>query len=39
MSHTCSGCDDFKTRAPDAYDAMFALGRAAAKAGIDKQRI
>lgn len=37
MSHARSEYEDFKTLAPDAYDAVFALGRAAAKAGIDKQ--
>jgi AhpD family alkylhydroperoxidase len=37
MSHARSEYDDFKTLAPDAYDAVLALGRVAAKAGIDKQ--
>jgi AhpD family alkylhydroperoxidase len=37
MSHARSEYDDFKMLAPDAYDAVFALGRAAAKAGLDKQ--
>jgi AhpD family alkylhydroperoxidase len=37
MSHARSEYDDFKALAPDAYDAVVALGRAAAKAGIDKQ--
>jgi AhpD family alkylhydroperoxidase len=37
MSHARSEYEDFKTLAPDAYDAVFALGRVAAKAGIDKQ--
>src|ERR1700686_3221990 len=37
MSHARDQHDDFKALAPDAYDAVFALGRAAAKAGIDKQ--
>lgn len=37
MSHARSEYEDFRTLAPDAYDAVFALGRAAAKAGIDKQ--
>jgi AhpD family alkylhydroperoxidase len=37
MSHARSEYDDFKTLAPDAYDAVFVLGRAAAKAGLDKQ--
>jgi AhpD family alkylhydroperoxidase len=29
--------DDFKSLASDAYDAVAALGRVAAKAGIDRQ--
>jgi AhpD family alkylhydroperoxidase len=37
MSHTRSEYEDFRTLAPDAYDAVFALGGAVAKAGIDKQ--
>jgi AhpD family alkylhydroperoxidase len=37
MSHARSEYDDFKALAPDAYDAVVALGRAAAKAGLDKQ--
>jgi AhpD family alkylhydroperoxidase len=37
MSHARSEYDDFKTLAPDAYDAVLALGRVAAKAGLDKQ--
>jgi AhpD family alkylhydroperoxidase len=37
MSHARAEYDDFKTLAPDAYDAVVALGRAAAKAGLDKQ--
>ena len=37
MSHARSEYEDFKTLAPDAYDAVFTLSRAAAKAGIDKQ--
>jgi AhpD family alkylhydroperoxidase len=37
MSHARSEYDDFKTLAPEAYDAVLALGRVAAKAGIDKQ--
>jgi AhpD family alkylhydroperoxidase len=37
MSHTRSEYEDFKSLAPEAYDAVFALARAAAKAGIDKQ--
>jgi AhpD family alkylhydroperoxidase len=36
MPHARSEYDDFKTLAPDAYDAVLALGRIAAKAGIDK---
>ena len=37
MSHARSEYEDFKTLAPDAYDAVLALGQVAAKAGIDKQ--
>jgi AhpD family alkylhydroperoxidase len=37
MSHARSEYEDFKSLAPEAYDAVFALARAAAKAGIDKQ--
>jgi AhpD family alkylhydroperoxidase len=38
MSHARSSeYEDFKTLAPDAYDAVLALGRVAAKAGLDKQ--
>jgi AhpD family alkylhydroperoxidase len=37
MSHARSEYEDFKVLAPDAYDAVLALGRVAAKAGIDKQ--
>jgi AhpD family alkylhydroperoxidase len=37
MSHARSEYEDFKTLAPDAFDLVMALGRAAAKAGIDKQ--
>ena len=37
MSHARSEYDDFKALAPEAYDAVVALGRAAAKAGLDKQ--
>jgi AhpD family alkylhydroperoxidase len=36
MSHARSEYQDFKALAPDAYDAVFALARAAASAGIDK---
>jgi AhpD family alkylhydroperoxidase len=37
MSHARSEYEDFKTLAPEAFDIVAALGRAAAKAGIDKQ--
>jgi AhpD family alkylhydroperoxidase len=37
MSHARSEMKDFKTLAPEAFDIVIALGRAAAKAGIDKQ--
>jgi AhpD family alkylhydroperoxidase len=37
MSHARSEYEDFKTLAPEAFDLVMALGRAAAKAGIDKQ--
>src|SRR6201991_3715372 len=37
MSHARGEYDDFKALAPDVYDAVLALGRAAAKAGLDKQ--
>jgi AhpD family alkylhydroperoxidase len=36
MSHARSEYEDFKTLAPEAFDIVSALGRAAAKAGIDK---
>ena len=36
MSHARSECEDFQALAPDAYEIVAALGRAAAKAGIDK---
>jgi AhpD family alkylhydroperoxidase len=36
MSHARSEYQDFKTLAPEAFDIVAALGRAAAKAGIDK---
>jgi AhpD family alkylhydroperoxidase len=36
-SHARSEYEDFKSLAPDAYDAVFALARAAGKAGLDKQ--
>ena len=37
MSHARKEYEDFKSLAPDAYDLVLALGKAAAKAGIDKQ--
>jgi AhpD family alkylhydroperoxidase len=37
MSHARSEYEDFKTLAPEAFDLVMALGRAAAKAGLDKQ--
>ena len=37
MSHARSEYEDFKAFAPDAYDAVMALGQVAAKAGLDKQ--
>ena len=37
MSHARREYEDFKAQAPDAYEIVSALGRAAAKAGIDKQ--
>jgi AhpD family alkylhydroperoxidase len=37
MSHARSEYEDFKMLASDAYDAVLALGRVAAKAGVDKQ--
>jgi AhpD family alkylhydroperoxidase len=37
MSHARSEYEDFKALAPDAYDSVVALGKIAAKAGIDKQ--
>lgn len=36
MSYARSEILDFRTLAPDVYDAVSALGQAAAKAGIDK---
>jgi AhpD family alkylhydroperoxidase len=36
MSHARSEYEDFKTLAPEAFDIVMALGRAAARAGIDK---
>jgi AhpD family alkylhydroperoxidase len=37
MSHARSEYEDFQALAPDAYEIVAALGRAAAGAGIDKQ--
>ncbi|HVX77664.1 MAG TPA: carboxymuconolactone decarboxylase family protein [Bradyrhizobium sp.] len=37
MSHARREYSDFQTLAPDAYEIVSALGRIAAKAGIDKQ--
>jgi AhpD family alkylhydroperoxidase len=37
MSHARIDYPDFKALAPDIYQAVFALGQLAAKAGIDKQ--
>jgi len=37
MSHARSEYKDFMTLAPEAYDAVQALGKVAASAGIDKQ--
>ena len=37
MSHARSEYEDFKKLAPEAFDLVMALGRAAAKAGLDKQ--
>ena len=37
MSHARSEYEDFKALAPDAYEAVFALGRAAAREGLDQQ--
>ena len=37
MSHARKKYEDFKSLAPDAYDLVLALGKVAAKAGIDKQ--
>jgi AhpD family alkylhydroperoxidase len=36
MSHARSEYEDFKALAPDVYDTVLALGKIAAKAGIDK---
>ena len=37
VSHARSQYEEFKALAPDAYDTVLALGKIAAKAGIDKQ--
>jgi AhpD family alkylhydroperoxidase len=37
MSHARKEYEDFKALAPDAYEIVLALGKVAAKAGIDKQ--
>ena len=37
MSHARSEYEDFKAMAPDAYESVLALGKIAARAGIDKQ--
>jgi AhpD family alkylhydroperoxidase len=37
MSHARKEYSDLQTLAPDAYEAVLALGRIAAKAGIDQQ--
>jgi len=37
MSHARREYEDFKTLAPDAYEIVAALGKAASKAGIDRQ--
>jgi AhpD family alkylhydroperoxidase len=37
MSHARGEYKDFQTQAPEAYDAVLALGQVAAKAGLDKQ--
>jgi AhpD family alkylhydroperoxidase len=37
MSHARKQYEDFRTLAPDAYEIVLALGKAAAKAGLDKQ--
>src|SRR5260370_20521087 len=37
MSHARKEYEDFRTLAPDVYEIVLALGKAAAKAGIDKQ--
>jgi AhpD family alkylhydroperoxidase len=37
MSHARSEYEDYKALAPDAFEIISSLGRAAARAGIDKQ--
>jgi AhpD family alkylhydroperoxidase len=37
MSHARSEYDDFRELAPDAYEIVAALGKAASKAGIDRE--
>ena len=37
MSHARTEYEDFKSLAPDVYEIVLALGKAAARAGIDKQ--
>ncbi|MDO8931001.1 MAG: carboxymuconolactone decarboxylase family protein [Rhodocyclaceae bacterium] len=37
MSHARSEFEDFKAKAPDALEAVLALGQVATKAGLDKQ--
>jgi len=37
MSHARSEYEDFGTLAPDAYEIVAALGKAASKAGLDRQ--
>jgi AhpD family alkylhydroperoxidase len=37
MSHARSEYDDFKQLAPDAFEIVAALGKAASKAGIDRE--
>ena len=37
MSHARSEYKDFQAQAPEAYNAVLALGQIAAKAGLDKQ--
>jgi AhpD family alkylhydroperoxidase len=37
MSHARSEYDDFKQLAPDVYEIVAALGKAASKAGIDRE--